>query len=142
MVNYSPSVRCHLQGVHFSCRLTCHQSKHESSFVCLSSSSSHGMETRCFSASLRRSRCLHVSPLHHSVKALPRVMLSTNLSIVLVAPLWVQKEWFKIYWLFSWKTLLSSSCYEVFWFSCTSGSFTGVWRHCNLIHRSCQATCL
>ena len=50
----------------------------------VSSSGSYSMELRCFSTFMERSQCIHISPF----------TLLTNLSLILAAPLWPQKEWF------------------------------------------------
>ena len=56
-------------------------------------------------------------------QVLSRVMLSINLSLVLVALSGLKSSSSQICWLFWWKNLSNSPCCEICWSSLTSGSF-------------------
>ena len=102
-----PSHRGVLASMGIWCHLWCHrstspkfvyyQSKCKTSFIGVSSSETFGKEVGCSSnstSSLELSQCLHISPFALLSQVLLKVMLSTNLSLILLAPLGPQKEWF------------------------------------------------
>ena len=77
-----------------SYRLVWYKSKHKATYVCVSGSRSYGVETGHFSASMRWSQCLRLSPFTLLWQVLLRAILSTKLSLVLATLFWPQKEWF------------------------------------------------
>ena len=84
-----------LQGLQPSSRsLVCYHCKHETTIVCVTGSRCHDVEWGHLSTFLGRSHCLHIPPFTLLRQVLSRVMALANLSSILVAPLWPQKEWF------------------------------------------------
>ena len=77
-----------------------HNRKFEILLVCLSGSSSHGVEGSHFLSQLCDLSVWAFHPFSPQRQVLSRMLISRNLSVILVAPLWLQKEWFADLFLF------------------------------------------
>ena len=94
LVTPSSGVCCHLQSVWlFSRRLVCYQSERKASFVS-SVLDSIVWKQDAFHYPRNALTTYMFHPFALLRQVLQRVMLSVNLSLVLVASLWPQKEWF------------------------------------------------
>ena len=89
----SPRIRCSLRGLRLPLyRFICCESKCKVTFICVCGSKSHDLESGSLSASMRRSQYLHLHPFTLLWHVLLRAVLSTRLSLILVAPFWPQKK--------------------------------------------------
>ena len=93
--------------------------------VCVSYSRSCGLED-AFQHSWDNLSIHAFSPFALLRQILLRVLVSRNLIMILIAPLWPQKEWFADFSLLLWKFLLSSPCFGICWCSPMRESFMGL----------------
>ena len=105
-------------------RHVCIESKHKATFIQVSSSGSHVLETGVLPVPLGRSRHLHLPPLHSSLSdvvesdTFDKALLGSDYSFYVL-----KRSGSPINLPFRLKNLLNSPCCGTYWFRPTSGSF-------------------